>query len=74
MAVAIKSRVNEVVERKIWNQCGFRKNRSVMDHVFVLKQIMDSSIDQNLSLYMLFIDFKQAYDTIKREKAYEAMR
>jgi hypothetical protein len=63
------------VERKIGQyQCGFRKNRSVMDQVFVLKQIMDNSIDQNLPLYMLFIDFKQAYDTIKREKVYEAMR
>jgi hypothetical protein len=75
MAVSIKCRVNEVVERKIGQyQCGFRKNRSVMDQVFVLKQIMDNSIDQNLPLYMLFIDFKQAYDTIKREKVYEAMR
>jgi hypothetical protein len=75
MAVSIKSRVNEVVERKIEQyQCEFRKNRSVMDQVFVLKQIMDNSIDQNLPLYMLFIDFKQAYDTIKREKVYEAMR
>jgi hypothetical protein len=35
---------------------------------------MDNSIDQNLPLYMLFIDFKQAYDTMKREKVYEAMR
>jgi hypothetical protein len=75
MAVSMKSRVNEVVERKIGQyQCGFRKNRSVMDQVFVLKQIMDNSIDQNLPLYMLFIDFKQAYDTMKREKVYEAMR
>jgi hypothetical protein len=75
MAVSIKSRVNEVVERKIGQyQCGFHKNRSVMDQVFVLKQIMDNSIDQNLPLYMLFIDFKQAYDTIKREKVYEGMR
>jgi hypothetical protein len=45
-----------------------------MDQAFVLKQIMDNSIDQNLPLYMLFIDFKQAYDTIKRETVYEAMR
>jgi hypothetical protein len=45
-----------------------------MDQAFVLKQIMDNSIDQNLRLYMLFIDFKQAYDTIKRETVYEAMR
>lgn len=75
MAVAIKNRVNEVAERKIGQyQCGFRKNRSVIDQVFVLKQIIDNSIDQNLALFMLFIDFKQAYDTVKREKVYEAMR
>jgi hypothetical protein len=55
-------------------QCGFRKNKSVMDHVFKLKQIMDNSIEQNLLLYMLFVDFKKAYETIKKEKAYDAMR
>jgi hypothetical protein len=63
------------VERKIGQyQCGFRKNKSVMDHVFKLKQIMDNSIEQNLLLYMLFVDFKKAYETIKKEKAYDAMR
>jgi hypothetical protein len=59
------------VERKIGQyQCGFRKNKSV----FKLKQIMDNSIEQNLLLYMLFVDFKKAYETIKKEKAYDAMR
>jgi hypothetical protein len=35
---------------------------------------MDNSIEQNLLLYMLFVDFKKAYETIKKEKAYDAMR
>jgi hypothetical protein len=61
----------------IWRSLNMALNRSIIlkyMYVFVLKQIMDNSIDQNLPLYMLFIDFKQAYDTIKREKVYEAMR
>lgn len=34
----------------------------------IRKQIIDNSIDQNLFLYMTFIDFNQVYDKIKREK------
>ena len=35
---------------------------------------MDITIDQKLPVYMVFIDFKQVYDTVKRKKVYEAMR
>lgn len=75
MSVAIKNRLNDVVENSIGQyQCGFRKNRSVMDQVFVLKQIIDNSIDQNLPLHILFIDFKQAFDSITREVVYKSLK
>ncbi|KAL3269071.1 hypothetical protein HHI36_008154 [Cryptolaemus montrouzieri] len=74
MAISIKNRLKEIIEPKLGQyQCGFRKNRSVMDQIFVLKQIIDNTIDQNMILHMLFIDYKQAYDRIIREYIYEAM-
>lgn len=54
-------------------QGGFRAGRSTIDQIFTLKGIQDNSYEQNLGLHLLFIDFKQAYDTIKREKIYEAL-
>ena len=52
----------------------FPENRSVTDQIFPPKQIMDNSVDQKLPVYIVFIDFKQAYDIVKREKVYEATR
>ena len=74
LATIIKNRLSVITERRLGQyQCGFRKNRSVTDQIFTLKQIMDNSIGQKLPVYMVFIDFKQAYDTAKREKFYETM-
>lgn len=43
-------------------------------NIFILRQIMDNSIDQSLSVYMICIDIKRAYNTVKRKKVYEAMK
>ncbi len=42
-------------------QCGFRKSRSTTDMVFVLRQLMEKSREQNKDLYV------KAFDTINRE-------
>ena len=44
-------------------QAGFRKGRSCIDHIFVLKQILEQTTEWNSSLYqsqhVLFIDFEK---------------
>lgn len=42
--------------------------------MFTLKQVMDNSIEQYLSLQVNFIDFKKAYDKIRRGKVFEAIK
>ena len=49
------------------NQIGFRKGYRTADHVFVLKTLIDNYTSTNKRLYMCFIDFKKAYDTIWRD-------
>jgi hypothetical protein len=39
-------------------QCGFHKGRSCTDTVFTLKQIMEKSIEFNLPLYLLFLNYE----------------
>lgn len=74
LATLIKNKLVSYIERAIGDyQCGFRQNRSVTDQIFTLKQIMNHSFDHNLPLHILFIDFKQAYDSIKKRKLIEAM-
>jgi hypothetical protein len=49
-------------------QGRFRKDRSPSDQIFTLKMLQKQSYGQNLSLHILFVDFKKAYDSIERKK------
>ena len=49
------------------SQCGFRSSRSTIDMVFTLRQLQEKAIEQNRHLYMVFIDFTKAFDTVNRE-------
>lgn len=71
----IKQRIEPYAERIIGDyQGGFRKNRSTVDQIFLLKQIMQNCYEYKIPLYVLFIDFQKAYDSIVRKKLYEAMK
>lgn len=54
-------------------QAGFRAGKSTMDQIHNIKQIMEKSYEYNQDLFMLFINYKQAYDSIVREKLWIAM-
>ncbi|KAF2892821.1 hypothetical protein ILUMI_13352 [Ignelater luminosus] len=46
IAIAIKNKLNEVVEKEIGQyQCGFRKYRSVIDQIFTLKQVVNNNVE-----------------------------
>ena len=49
-----------------YNQIGFRKDFRTSDHVFTLKTLIDKSFSENKKLYVCFVDFKKAYDTVWR--------
>ena len=46
-------------------QCGFRRNRSTINHIFSIRQILEKKWEYNNDVRQLFIDFEKAYDTIK---------
>eukprot|EP00745_Piridium_sociabile_P043608 TRINITY_DN8944_c0_g1_i10.p1 TRINITY_DN8944_c0_g1~~TRINITY_DN8944_c0_g1_i10.p1 ORF type:complete len:1137 (-),score=123.12 TRINITY_DN8944_c0_g1_i10:208-3198(-) len=47
-------------------QAGFRKGRSTVDHIFTLNAVIEKHLLKNKKLYVAFIDFKKAYDTVNR--------
>jgi sorting nexin-29 len=55
------------------HQCGFRRNRSTTDHIFCIRQILEKKWEHNEAVYQLFIDFKKAYDSIRREALYNIL-
>ena len=47
-------------------QCDFRRNRSTVDHIFSIRQILEKKWEYNKEASQLFIDFEKAYDYKKR--------
>jgi len=41
-------------------QYGFRRNRSTIDHIFYIRQILEKKWEYNEEVHQLFIDFKKA--------------
>jgi len=48
------------------HQCGFLCSSST-DHIFCICQILKKKLEYNEAVHQLFIDFKKAYDSVRRE-------
>jgi len=60
-------KVNPICRRNYGDhQCGFRGNRSTTDHMFCVGEILEKKWEYSEAL-QLFIDFKKAYDSLRRE-------
>jgi len=55
------------------HQCGFRRNRSTIDHIFCIRQILQKKWEYNEEVRLLFIDFKKAYDSVTRPVLYKIL-
>ncbi|KAJ8940881.1 hypothetical protein NQ318_000618 [Aromia moschata] len=55
-------------------QTGFRSGRGIVDQIFALREIQAESFEHRKKIYVLFIDFKQAYDKMKREQLIRALK
>jgi hypothetical protein len=52
------------------HQCGFRCNRSTTDHIFCTHQILEEKWECNKAVNQLFIDFRKAYNSVRKEVLY----
>ena len=49
-------------------QCGFCRNKSTVDQLFILRQMTEKHNEYRLDLHMLLVDFKQTFDSINRKR------
>jgi hypothetical protein len=49
------------------HQCGFPHNKSTTDQIFCICQILEKKWEYNESVHQIFIDFKKANDSVRRE-------
>jgi hypothetical protein len=55
------------------HQCGFRCNRSTTDQIFYIRQLLEKKWEYNGTVHQLFIDFKKAYDLVRRDALYNIL-
>jgi hypothetical protein len=55
------------------HQCGFGRTRSTTDRIFYIRQILERKWEYNGTVHQLFIDFKKAYDSVRREVLYNIL-
>uniref|UniRef100_A0A2C9M9C5 Reverse transcriptase domain-containing protein n=1 Tax=Biomphalaria glabrata TaxID=6526 RepID=A0A2C9M9C5_BIOGL len=54
-------------------QAGFCKEKSCTDYIATLRIIIEQSIEWQSPLYMTFVDFEKAFDSIDREVIWRLM-
>jgi hypothetical protein len=68
------SRLTRYAEEIIGDhQCGFQHNRSTIDHIFCIRQILEKKWEYNGAVHQLFVDSKKAYDSVRREVLYNIL-
>lgn len=56
------------------NQAGFRSGFSTTDHLFVVQQLIEKLSEHKMNLFMGFVDFEKAFDSIEHPFLWLAMK
>ena len=54
-------------------QTGFRKSYSTSDNIQALKDLIEKSNEYKLPLYLGFIDYNKAFDSIERTALWKSL-
>ena len=76
LARVLLNRLNEYLEQSGLlpeSQCGFRKDRGTIDMIFTARQLQETCQEQDMGLYMIFVDLTKAFDTVSREGLWKIM-
>ena len=76
LARVLLNRLNEHLEQSGLlpeSQCGFRKDRGTTDMIFTARQLQKKCQEQNMDLYMTFVDLTKAFDTVSHAGLWKIM-
>ena len=69
------NRMKDAVDAQLRDQqAGFRKDRSCTDQIASLRIILEQSQEWNSSLYINFLDFEKAFDSVDRGSLWKLLR
>jgi hypothetical protein len=73
--IVLISRNTEAVDKKQrQEQAGFRKGRGCIDHIFVLRNILEQCYEWQRKLPINFVDFEKAFESLQRDSIWQSLR
>jgi hypothetical protein len=66
-------RLTPYVDEIIRDQCGFRCDQSTTEQIFCIRQTLDKKLECSGLVHQIFINFKNAYDSGRREVLYNIL-
>ena len=61
-------------EQQSFEQAGFRKSFSTIDHLHTVNQLIEKSLEYQIQVHLAFVDFQKAFDTAKHDCMIRALR
>ena len=55
-------------------QAAYRRGFSTIDHLHAVTQVLEKTTEYNIPLYMAFVDYAKAFDSIQHRAVFEALR
>ena len=56
------------------SQCGFRSKRSTVDMIFSIRQLQKKCREQQMPVYIAFIDLTKAFDLVTRQGLFQLLK
>lgn len=70
----ILNRITKIMdEQQPIEQAGFRAGFSTVDHMHVIKQLIEKCQEYGKALYIAFVDYRKAFDSINHDSLWQAL-
>ncbi|CAH2094383.1 unnamed protein product [Euphydryas editha] len=73
-SIILKRISDDIDKQQPKEQAGFRSGFSTMDHIQTLEQVIEKYREYNRPLYVAFIDYSKAFDTISHSSIWNALQ
>ena len=73
-AIILNQRLVDIAETELGDyQSEFRPNRSTVDNIFMIRQIIEKCYEYSVDIHNIFIDYMRAFDSIKINKILDSL-
>ena len=54
-------------------QCGFTEGKGTTDTIFIMRNLIERSIEVQKDIFLSFIDYSKAFDKVRHEKLFAVL-